>query len=710
MSQRSSEKLTEVPSDILSEALAEGAPVHRHAFSSSNSESDVLTCALLRGTSLYQFSLNEQPPRTPEQLNWATYMMTLEALTHASHATVLGHDNRMDHDAVLSRRSSPRRRSGVASNLEHLAAETDSSESVIASLPYYDLSNYSRSLNTLNLLQSDESDPLIDPIQEPQHELSGRPALPHENSAAQASEKFNQVPQRFSQFITDQNNMLAAPTASSIHSAGARSRDISFSMVSQATIFSTRSNEGLRKRRMRSIRTTRAGIDREPDSSSSDSPTSSLSRKKAIRCKDGSKLYRLRLLLRKIALKMKNKLGQMRNFFVGSRKATSKVKTASDRPFFRRSKSQKRRNRMPQISAPIANPGLGDDAGALRVEELTEELKASAGFVTPSDRLTEEKPDARNLTANMSLEHSHLNEPTLDSGITNSDSSAAPPPPPHTDISFQQSISRSNHRATVQSLWKQYLSNVLASRIQLRQEVQLFQLLLANQPIPPAFTKQPEITRTVRTEPSVDHVKSPGRWSESAGEIKSHRASIVPGKYTSTESEPDSFLATGSMARTPLATSPRRFVNTNPKIEILRAQEPPTDTFSFVGSESEDEVPDENIEKLQQVLNRRSMLGDMLDYDSDELDSSTGSTFSSDSLDASEESISGNKTADAIATDAEMIKRYGTLYKRSNDKSSYYGSSNEGSEYAGYSDVDSKIMSRSPGFNNLKLVSAGAHV
>ncbi|KAM9886943.1 hypothetical protein OXX69_013521 [Metschnikowia pulcherrima] len=101
------------------------------------------------------------------------------------------------------------------------------------------------------------------------------------------------------------------------------------------------------------------------------------------------------------------------------------------------------------------------------------------------------------------------------------------------------------------------------------------------------------------------------------------------------------------------------------------------------------------------------MLGEMLDYDSDELASSSSSVYSNSSIGASAQDLEKTQIRkNQAVADSHVIKRYGTLRRRHTDKSSYYGSSNGSSQYPDSSSTDTKSLSRSPAFNNLQEVTA----
>ncbi|OBA19146.1 hypothetical protein METBIDRAFT_13458 [Metschnikowia bicuspidata var. bicuspidata NRRL YB-4993] len=592
---------------------------------------------------------------------------------------------------VISRGAAPHYRSvppkSATPMLEHVSTLLLLSGSVAASIPFYDLSHYSPLLNTLNLLQLDDSGQVVEGAYV--HRESGS-----HSPTALLLDQFNQVPPRFSRFILDQRSAATVPAPPS-------SRDISWLMGSQATVFSTRADGP--RRRHRSVKATRM------DSTAGAPETALLlTRRRVIRFKPGGRLYRLRLTLRKLALRLRRRLGAVRTFFAAPRKASSKVQTAAARPFFGRQRlvRQAAASRTGHISAPLANPGLGAAGGALRVAGLTGELKAMAGFTKPGSKSPRATTPGRTSLARYVSEERRASSRNLASEAAALDSSAPPPPPPHVDALFRRLISGATERSALQGVWRQYLANVLALRIRLRQEVHLYQRLLAEQPI--AGTPK-TLPRTVKTQRAT--TRSPARWLASIADIKSYRASIVPGKSSSTESEHDSLLlnaTASSMARAPVSETHSRFTTDTRKASATSAIQTVSDfSSSSVGSESDEESIDEKIDRLQQVLNRRSMLGQMLDYDSDELDSLASSTFSCELLEISvQESRRGQGSKSPQPADTQLIKRYGTLRRRPTDKSSFYGSSNESSPSPDSHSTEIGVMSRSPGFSNLQIVSA----
>lgn len=419
----------------------------------------------------------------------------------------------------------------------------------------------------------------------------------------------DQVPLRFSQFIVEQNNyMERAPSRSLVRrSAGATNL-----VESQATIFSTRldGSSTVRSRLKSRSRKSRA----YPESSS----VHLLTRQKAIRSKEGSLAYRFRLRMKKILAKMKRKLSPMWNFVAGSRKATSSVK----RPLRKLKRARFMRPPQPMtISAPMNNPNLGRGATAGRQSSIHNER---AGKMTHLSKFIDEQ---RHLSGGPPSQAAFLVD------------SMAPPPPPHLNsLGLKQYLQNSSSEAQrekerMQELWKRYLAGVVAQRIKLRQEITLFQLLLANQSIPSIYQK---------------------KYSDIAS---SRHASIV---HTSTNTEKREFsVSTVSSATESLVSVSDDFTL--------------NDEMSAPEIESDVETLDLNVEKFQRVLNRRSMLGEMLDYESD-----------------SQLSLS------SIAYLEDGLAKYATQKLQAYTETS-----------SRYSDSDVSIMPRSPGFNrNLHLAAA----
>lgn len=462
----------------------------------------------------------------------------------------------------------------------------------------------------------------------------------------------HQIPAQFSLFILDQT--LAETNGSS----GTRSRNISCLMGSQATIFSVWGQVHRRP--------TRAGL----EAPHSPNP---LERTPAIRFKGGGLAYRMKLALRKLVLRCRSGTSRLRRFFATHKKATSRAQRQPAR-------SGSRRAPKVQILGPVGNPHLGALTGALRVRSLTSELKAMAGRAPEKEAEKEERtfelpPEAdgkQNHLSRFLLDQRRLSKAAL---LTVS-LAPPPPPPPHKIRDFSLLLENpgravsarlqklqnqprprrghdpSDHLSSGQSglaqgdqlalLWRRYLANVLAQRIRLRQEIHLFQRLVAN-PQPPLLAGSDTTSR---------------RHSDSGAEIASHNASIVGNRLSAYSDGPDSRpvsyprAVSGPNYRQGHLSYPGhlaknfRHSSYNPDrldtvSELERAalvqsakadhaagtdfvDVPDTASSATWASskytESTMEEPlDDDALRLHKALNRRSMLGQMLDYDSDEL-------------------------------------------------------------------------------------------
>lgn len=490
------------------------------------------------------------------------------------------------------------------------------------------------------------------------------------------------------------------------------SGDISNSMGSQATIFSTRqeldqNNLHTRSRLKRSK--TRARL----YTTDSDS---TLSRRKAIKFKDGSWIYRLKLRINKMINKFKQL--KFRNFTASSKRTTTISSRTKKQRKLLRAKSMLRKKFLsntnePQpsirdkISAPQNNPRLGldkietvnvvDDELKFLAGDPEDNLRISASEVKPksSDKYshlasyidqqqntysqlernrfgsTREAGDTSyfNDEGNMSPGEKQRRDQTgsLDPGRkpsvksnnnTDVTSSSTPPmPPPHLQETFFQSLAANNSQSEVIELWKSYLSHVLSKRIQLRQEINLFRTFIANEPnhghnafeIYQDKSENNQTDKSENTNEKLDnlqltnlneHIKSRHLSSKEDSQISSQEP-LNSGEYSSSAGS-DNF----------------------------------TDTASDATSELID--VDSTTEKFQsKCLNRRSVLGDMLDYDSSDNDLMLSAAQSLSNDDNSESGASrlqamSNSSfsyspsfSGSMASDIGLNKRYGTISRKS---------------------------------------------
>lgn len=485
--------------------------------------------------------------------------------------------------------SSPKK---TPSNLKHAAAKkdtppisrldegTDLLVSIAMSIPYYNMSNYSHSLDTVNLLQSandlgatrneSNSDKLTGtgPAYANTLHISGRDVAMSKEAVMDVT--LNQVPPRFSQFIVDQNE-VATVTSTVPHR---NSITISELMGSQATIFSTREQSG--------------GVHRKRSRHRIPAPSvPQLSRRLAIRIKEGGLLYRLKIRMRRVMAATKQKGRRMLAYVVGSR---------------HKSVQRRRTKGRVTISAPLANPTLGKGS-ALRVPELTGALKNMAGYQDDNAATQPIQGHIAEYDGKMSHLTNYISEQRQLSAAPESDAflieSAAPPPPPHKDSQFEM------ERQRVHTLWRQYLANVLAQRILLRQEISVFQALSAGT----------HVARLGATDAVSSHRMS---------FAQSQRVSLAFSGYSedkniisrkqSVRSLPEPNIGNtprlGSSPENPLAPSELGLLDWETQSSMLLVSV--SDSLFSV------ESVDPTVQKLHRVLNRRSVLGDMLDYDSDE--------------------------------------------------------------------------------------------
>lgn len=483
--------------------------------------------------------------------------------------------------------------------LQRLEVATTSSTSLPISFPYYYIHNINNSFDTFNILNSGDN-----PINEPlysntshnltksEHYRTTPPDVSSPEKISDETHQFNQVPPRFSQFITEQqghqrsvhdtsnssslgtesNGPLRRKSHSTLatnrvlrtkNSPGslgrmsgdrfALNRQISESMGSQATIFSTR-----------------LGSDKNTKGYGSDE-NSLLARRKAIKFKQGGALYRIKLRLQKLLKRFK--------------KLKFITKVSSKRMSLRKKPSMKKTL---QISVPMTNPQLGQ--AKVQIESSKSNNRSSKSnqlseFIDQQQNLYLRNLDGKTKSINYKSD-SHRKPKitkTFDDieEVPVSETSSAPPPlPPH----HGNTTIISDYNDMVE-LWRKYLVHVLYKRIQLRQEIGLYQTMLANQ------------------------------------ELKTRQLSVgsaVNGIYAIDEHQDSE---TGS---TTMSTSSH---DTNDSNDTA-------DTISETGTLSDYDHPkvihhfvlDTDTEKFnRKYANRQSVLGEMLDYSSDDDLTTSGS-------------------------------------------------------------------------------------
>lgn len=498
------------------------------------------------------------------------------------------------------------------------------------------------------------------------------PSRPGPMYQAPVSEEalFNQVPKRFSQFILDQQNPYMVQKIDGLsmnllslysggdpygdpnnfnHVSGKQSyslttssnnnnnnnnkkksttssssgdkRDISDSMGSQATIFSTRPQ----------------------DFGANTPPLVGLQRKKAIKDKNGGWIFRLKIRMKKMASKLKyvfkvkrrksmkkktktsNKLARRKQLVATDEKPRGMFAQFSrSRSLRKKGKGYNRNIKKLQISAPANNPDLGKTSGELEKVPLDSELRQKAGAQVghlfekddDSDIIGGKKPESMKKLADppRTMAPPPIKPATLGS---RSFSSAELPEATAIRKSMHAPILDEHIEAALVEAWRSYLSHVLTSRIKLRQEINFFQSLnrLESYVFGPVDTESEGglvIDRAAST------IKSSSKSRVATSATITSKSTPVPAKLE------------------PLRTLLVMSTSSNSSVESeLSVLDPSTAQFNT------------------SYANRHSVLGEMLDYTSDD----TGSITSTSSSTYSESHISNE--------DIGIGKRYGTVIRRS---------------------------------------------
>lgn len=573
-------------------------------------------------------------------------------------------------------------------------SSTDSSPSLPNSFPYLYITEHTNSFDTYNMLNQNSSNDgpkytntthITNPSDlEPQQKSPGR-EKGHQKQTSADESIFNQVPKRFSQFILDQQNPYVAqrldnlsvespytdcdglvkntkrtfssnskktsvskPSKSENQShahSHTLSREISNSMGSQATIFSTRpdsqpllENPRSRSGRFKFKRARSSKVKARLYTVSSSQ--SSLVRNNAIKFKKGSFLYRLKIRLQKAYNKLKN--FKFNNFTVSSKRPGRAASVKRVKSSTLQRKYPKKPQQRPFISAPSTNPYLGS-VGVQRVRSLTDTLKYSAGAPAgnvniPMAPIPEAKynhistyiDEQQNNYANSMFKDQgspaiygrnmldpryHGESPSLiheegaPSSVTGAESEA-PPPPPHLEHHSLIAPIIDENKDVVE-LWRSYLSHVLCKRIQLRQEINLFR----------EFMERNETGGIPILQDDETTIKS--------SVIKSDTIS-----YSETDVQSDS-------------DSPASIASSDLDIE----SDSPMANDIFVDPPSK--------EFDNKFINRRSMLGEMLEYDSE-----TELNASSNSTNYVSRAQSFRSHSSFAHSDISVLKKYGTVVRK----------------------------------------------
>ncbi|CAI5757981.1 unnamed protein product [Candida verbasci] len=377
---------------------------------------------------------------------------------------------------------------------------------------------YDKNQRIMNRLEVESTSTKSLPISFPTYYLDK--SIDNFNIEPKQQVDYNPIPKRFSQFIIDQQNPYLSQRLDNLSSREEEPlRDISDSMGSQATIFSTRQDSSIvpTKRskskwlKKRNSKSSNVQLTRQS------SITSSLKRTKAIKIKQGSKWYRLKLFFKKLRQKI---------FKVSNKR---KVSMKRSKTLIRKQRSNPQNKHVKQqISNPITNPNLGQqpvfkirkigdlnprDQQIYTQEDSNPKERHLSNYIQEQEKL-QKKPSPPN-------EFVQLPSPNFDENLSEFES-IAPSLPPHLDASFQKQISKPIHKdeqsvdlqkvdsavaqENIHQLWHCYLRFVLFKRIQLRHEIEMFQnyLLETTTPVQINFDKE----STIKSDNEVESTSS----------------------------------------------------------------------------------------------------------------------------------------------------------------------------------------------------------
>ncbi|KAI5966568.1 uncharacterized protein KGF55_000877 [Candida pseudojiufengensis] len=738
-----------------------------------------------------------------------------------------------------------------------LEVESTSTTSLPISYPYYYLEDYSPS-NQL-LLQNHESNKsadtfeLLKSINPPQKEISPpkKAIQPTMQVSPNRYNDYNQIPKRFSQFIIDQQNPyisqrldnlddLNEDNLSSIktndnekgnssiqksfsltnnsktkrssanqsqhdeffNNSGQLSRNISNSMESQATIFSTRqkssseSNERvttsrrigsrnlpsqrrgtrqphIQKHINNSLRKSKSLFQKKPKSrtsnvqlyhndstnssiiNSSIQSSSSLIRTNAIKSKRGSLWYRFKLQLVKLLNKFK-----FYSFKASSKRARGSIKRSKSKSI-KRSNTKNRESCQNQdikrlasikllpphklnknnnnsnylkISNPSTNPNLGSTP-IYHVSKMDKNLKNSMGatnnqnlsheeivnenlgkynhltnYINQQDknylqnkstlkiqnnkpsRIIEELPSPQIDNEEDDEIKTNLQnvEPSLVASIATLSSQQPPLPPPHIDQSYltkKRIISNVsiNKEKRIQLIWNSYLKQVLSKRIQLRLEILNYQNFLTNRETSNFINK---IFEEIKLEQLKDERNSNISYQNSLISKNSSNSSSFNNKFIHPNAKsPSIHSSIYSHTSTTTTTTEENDDQETISTSSTKSYE---NEHGDIFIELDDESQENQDKAFNKFINRRSMLGEMLEYNSSEesedSDESDGDDEEQDDDDDEQEDvysiqqsinlkspislthkISNRSNTNSIKSET-LVKKYGTINKKSSTK------------------------------------------
>ncbi|EGW32989.1 uncharacterized protein SPAPADRAFT_49919 [Spathaspora passalidarum NRRL Y-27907] len=534
------------------------------------------------------------------------------------------------------------------------------------------------SLDTFSLLYSDHEEPLPAKYPNTSHintSPSPKAASMTKKSSESVKSIVNPVPHRFSQFVLDQKKnpldgiSIDSPSLKSdyeyrqgtikskpsIQRESIESRletppriirDISDSMGSQATIFSMRHQDidnlvpfiqqpeklltsSIRQRRRQWFKRNKTQRTSNVRLYTVNSSSSSLHRQNAIKFKEGSWAYRVKLRLKKFLVKLK-----FFSFTVSSKRTKSfkKIKRTNSTsfkslignpstnpqlgktPVFKVAKIDRTtlpitENHLPEVRRSRLSEYINQQENTYlsNLPAKAESIRGSEPTVKYADPQMKSLDPWKAPTAieEIEAEAEAEAEPPAPApiSVSSSVSATAPPaPPPHTDNSFVETH-------TIPELWKSYLLQVLANRVKLRQEITMFQKFLVDK----------DLSKTLN-----DYFDTESKFSDMRSEMKPSKSSVYVDDASTIQS---------------VAT---------------------TSNYSSLESESQSEEEFNN-----KVLNRRSMLGDMLEYSSEEEEDDVDDDNDGDNEPESSplDTTSRSMSSTSMPT-RTLSKTYGTIVRR----------------------------------------------
>lgn len=317
------------------------------------------------------------------------------------------------------------------------------------------------------------------------------------SSSKKEARGLQQVPQRFSKFIIQQST---SPDQDNISVASSYIRDIDSMLkfrnpnteiqgLKEDISLLNLSNDSVSQNNSKGSQATIFSTRQEQENLKSfGSKNKSKSKSETIQ-RNTSSLKRSKAVKNKLGskfyrfqLKLKKILKKIRSFkfqFKASSKRTASI-SSSRKSIKNKSKNKNKLNvikKVNQVSAPVNNPKLGED----KVEfiENLEDAQALAGKVHDNN------PNSKiNVPTNIDPAPQFGGPiiPKSNQEVGSETESVAPIPPPHAQsLGSNTNLDKNVEKETLIKLWRSYLSLIIQKRIQLRHEINLFQSLMVNQ-------------------------------------------------------------------------------------------------------------------------------------------------------------------------------------------------------------------------------------